>query len=1161
MRNLFTRFFLTVVCCVFFLSPQAQTKKYPSTLLWRITGKGLSKPSYLFGTIHVTDRRVFYFSDSLYSCLGKADGYAMELDPDSAIAALFHTIFSEDTSGLVMDAVDRKKFSHMAKRIEAELGVPANKVTKKQLWLYSFKGGRDKKEDDMDSPVDTYLYNIARRQGKWVGGIEDVEDQISLLEDLGNKFDADALLYKADTKASLEEITGIYKAQDLDRIAAWMDNSDSSFRDNLLDKRNIKMARRIDSMAALRSIFFAIGAAHLPGKAGVISLLRARGYTVEPILSDKKIAPETYTYKAVDIPWKNIQDEEKTYSVQMPGNPFPLKLPNGITMNCYADMGTGIIYFFMALQSPTLAGNPDSILSAVGKNMARNGDVEKQEYISYQGTRGVEIYAGKSSYYYRVRTFLKDQNLYMIMTGSEKKKLVNNAESERFFASLTMPETPHPAINGKREWMAYTRPDKGFSLNLPGKPAHNKQLEQIFRSGKEAYAWNFECYTYSDPGTGNFYLITVKDTRNGYYLMNDTSAFNDTRESATANGADIISYNTFTYQGYAAAKIKADYAETRLEMQSFIVCRANRIYVILGLHEKGKGDTAAITQYFESFRLLDIPPVLWQQQTASDNSFTTWAPSAIAPLHIRDQDTSAIIFSAYDSLSTLSFEIQKQKLPPYYWTKSDSSFFAYMASAYHERWTDSLLQEHETQNGHTGSREYLFESPASNNLKRVRIIPNGDSIYAIFSHLPRQLEKDANINRLYESFRFNREQTARPWLDNKAKQLLEALHATDSATAATAREALSDAPFTSDDLPLLYQALLYPYPGEEADNPLLYHNLTRAIAKEKDSTTLSFIAAQYPLLNGEKESLKYRLLSILAQIQTTPSYTLLQKLLLQQAPKTGDPEIIKYQLTDSLALTAGLFPGLLPLSRDTLFIKIMPHLLIRLADSNRVSLDKVAPYKKDYYAFARRELNRVGTDAWNDAWLYLVKLLGRFKEAEANALLQQFLRAHYTIIKEEAAMALIKNNSPVAPARLEKIAADKDFRIDFYEKLLECGKTKLFPAVYKTQKSFAEAELYSMAGENEYDSIGIRFIGERSAVFMGKKRLFYLFNLSYNNEDGEREARLSMAGPYTTGSSKLLTHSDASVIDWEEAYDPKKINERFKKLLQDAEDAQKEEEE
>ena len=157
MKHFVARTLFTFSGCLLILVAAAQENNYPPTLLWKITGNQLSRPSYLYGTIHITDKRVFYFGDSLYSCLEKAEGFAIEINPDSMMSALFRSILSADTTGLLKDAVNNEEFSKIAKRLEAELGVPANKITKKQAWLYSFKSGRDKKPDDMNSPVDTYL--------------------------------------------------------------------------------------------------------------------------------------------------------------------------------------------------------------------------------------------------------------------------------------------------------------------------------------------------------------------------------------------------------------------------------------------------------------------------------------------------------------------------------------------------------------------------------------------------------------------------------------------------------------------------------------------------------------------------------------------------------------------------------------------------------------------------------------------------------------------------------------------------------------------------------------------------------------------------------------------------------------------------------------------
>ena len=81
-----TLFFLVFLCTSFLLSAQ----QLPKTVLWRITGKGLSKPSYLFGTMHLNDQRLFNFGDSVYRAIERTEGLAIELSPDDICACTHH---------------------------------------------------------------------------------------------------------------------------------------------------------------------------------------------------------------------------------------------------------------------------------------------------------------------------------------------------------------------------------------------------------------------------------------------------------------------------------------------------------------------------------------------------------------------------------------------------------------------------------------------------------------------------------------------------------------------------------------------------------------------------------------------------------------------------------------------------------------------------------------------------------------------------------------------------------------------------------------------------------------------------------------------------------------------------------------------------------------
>ncbi|HVU55606.1 MAG TPA: TraB/GumN family protein, partial [Puia sp.] len=60
--------------------PVRSAKKYPA-LLWEITGNGIKRPSYLFGTMHVSSKLVFHLSDSFYQGIRNSEMVALELDP------------------------------------------------------------------------------------------------------------------------------------------------------------------------------------------------------------------------------------------------------------------------------------------------------------------------------------------------------------------------------------------------------------------------------------------------------------------------------------------------------------------------------------------------------------------------------------------------------------------------------------------------------------------------------------------------------------------------------------------------------------------------------------------------------------------------------------------------------------------------------------------------------------------------------------------------------------------------------------------------------------------------------------------------------------------------------------------------------------------------
>lgn len=277
-----TNYILIFVLILFANSLYSQ-QKWPNTLLWRISGNGLTKPSYLFGTMHVQDKRIFNLSDSLYHYLEQAEGFALEIDFREFMDSIFKREIDRKENEILKDnedvVVDTKKYGKSADSLLKQFGIKKNKLTRKQLKeIRDYRMNKILEKGEMPTILDAYLYGMASRHGKWLGAVEDVKDQLDLSDELGAELTPDEVFQpESSLRLSLEQMIKIYTAQDLNLIESYsLNRMRPDLEAKMLSNRNYKMAMRMDSLGHIRSMFFAVGAAHLPGDSGVIKLLRKK---------------------------------------------------------------------------------------------------------------------------------------------------------------------------------------------------------------------------------------------------------------------------------------------------------------------------------------------------------------------------------------------------------------------------------------------------------------------------------------------------------------------------------------------------------------------------------------------------------------------------------------------------------------------------------------------------------------------------------------------------------------------------------------------------------------------------------------------------------------------------------------------------------------------
>ncbi|MCR6719843.1 MAG: TraB/GumN family protein [Chitinophagaceae bacterium] len=167
--------------------PRIKNKKYQG-LLWEISGNGLSKPSYLFGTMHVSNKLAFHLADSFYLGIRNADVVALETNPETwqddmdkynkAIYAADKTApgtrFLNQSDYLRISTL---KFYRYDKKIETAL--QSNPSMINSLLYRSYSNTASDFEED--TYLDLYIYQCGKRWGKKVAGVEDYEESVLLV--------------------------------------------------------------------------------------------------------------------------------------------------------------------------------------------------------------------------------------------------------------------------------------------------------------------------------------------------------------------------------------------------------------------------------------------------------------------------------------------------------------------------------------------------------------------------------------------------------------------------------------------------------------------------------------------------------------------------------------------------------------------------------------------------------------------------------------------------------------------------------------------------------------------------------------------------------------------------------------------------------------------
>jgi uncharacterized protein YbaP (TraB family) len=272
-------------------SPSSST----NTLLWKITGKDLTKPSYLFGTMHLLCASDIGLSDSLVNAISKADNVYLELDMDNIFEmmnAMTKMKMRNDTT--LADLLTKEEYQKVKSYFSAHSSMlPFSMLeTFKPLLAGSMIMEQSAKCENMIS-MDQLIMQEAKEKGITIKGMESMDYQMSIFDSIPYRFQAKELVKMIDGENKdgneMQVLTNAYRNQKLEEMEDLTKKEDmgiKNFTDLMLYNRNADWVKKLQTIMTGKSLVVAVGAGHLPGEKGVINLLRKAGYKVEPVKNE-----------------------------------------------------------------------------------------------------------------------------------------------------------------------------------------------------------------------------------------------------------------------------------------------------------------------------------------------------------------------------------------------------------------------------------------------------------------------------------------------------------------------------------------------------------------------------------------------------------------------------------------------------------------------------------------------------------------------------------------------------------------------------------------------------------------------------------------------------------------------------------------------------------
>jgi len=1092
---------LLILSCLALLgrSVHAQETKYTS-FLWEITGNGLSKPSYLLGSVHLKDKRLINSNDSIYVAIANTDAFALEIHPDTLYKEILDIRLNKRPSSKTIELTDVQK-KEFIQRYQRKYGVmpDSQQMASPYMAEYLLNPSHDK-PDDINAVLDAYLYGLARSQRKQIIGLEPMANQRNLrgssgLVQLTNKKDSN------NYYQHFELLMQLYSAGNLDGL--WEAISPNIDVEEM-KSRNNTMLNNIIAQLDKGTVCAVMGAAHLPGDIGLIHLLKLKGYRLRPVKTKKTNLADKYKIDYSTMEWAAHRDSVYGYAVSLPkGYVHKTRILGGTNM-MYGDLSTQTELMVSAVFVGGLNGlTAKAFLKQEyeKRTVKIKHHVVSEKFLEKDGIQRMQIVTNHDNMMTKWELWLKNNTLYTLSAFASNGQL-DGYLSDHFFNSFTIPDIVQDTDLGESIYET-----GAFAIKMPPKTQYIYQTGAELL-GDEKLQYGIYSYFSMDRIRKINYMVQHHDYPIGYTMTDRAWVLKELHKNVAKNPAiTITSVEPREKDNAIGTALSAKLEKSNLFAQTWI--RGNRIYQVMqeNLDKENKEMDSA---FFSSFRMIPFKKPAWKDFKLDRVQLKLPASSLIKvnDVNITEQlDREVQVYAAADSNSSTAFLLEVSKLPKYFrLERSDSLYAEIQAST--KKQSEELVHYDTLLSGGVTAAIYTHRDSLTANYRKKIIWMRGNTSYALDVIGTQETVEQMDVDSVIKSVRYKDSITNFDLYSSKAAILFADIYSPDTLVAQQAKNILGfNYKFAKDDLPLIYQ-MLGKKKNDDHQNDGLRRTLIYSLVKNHDKRSVQVLKS---LLRdpATTDLIKIAILPTIWDIDSTQLGWYVQALN-KYRPEAGyDVWRLLQPLGTSRNYVAHNLEKIIPLFSVNNYRSTLLDICLKIAsDSTLQQADKmIQAYLPDIMHYFAEDLSQLASERKSgSSFNYYsianyVKIMALYKQKD---LLQKFrlqLLADEPIgyLRATTAYEFLILDLPLQQSLLDSIYANLSQRYVLMNGLKAKKCEHLVPASYKEQNEIGKIVVNEyLESEWETSPLRIDYLGQLTE----NDKLYLVY--TFKTEDNEQ---------------------------------------------------------